>query len=1345
MKKILPIFLLITFLACAFLPLASAQTPSGTVQMQTTLPTEDSWIIDPEVTKIGKNASRSGMFLDWTLKDYQWSHVREDVPNPLISFWLVIQRIVYAMFLVVILITAFILIITRGKSLSAKQFMPRFLLVIILVTFSFSLVQFIYQIVDIFQGFFLKNPQGAIIQSKDLLYIGWDYRNFVGLRQFGEANSESAFISLLLVKLTSFTYYVMSILLIVRKIILWFFIILSPIFPLLLLYHPIRNTAKIWLGEFFRWLLYAPLFAIFLAGLVRLWQTSLPLLFKPDASDSGEIIYPTAINILLGGPGQSVSIDNSVNLPDTFALYLVALIMLWVVIILPFILLQIFLDYMASANFRESPAIKQLIGRLNTRFSQAPSPAIPPGTPPSGSTGLARSLPFNRHFTVPQTIPQTISMGERQSVDTTTFRPVSAQIAKSSELFKLANVTMPTMRDIARFDSSRLTRDTHDKQEIVRMKQVLERIANPTKATISTERDHASMLKERLVTESHKGNQVATTLLQAAQTISSQRSSSTVENHLQNIQTVIEHLANPAQITSIVEREKVTTLREKVIHESQKGNQLATIILSAIKSQARTQTSSLEEGLKRLAKPDTISSSAQKQAFQQLRIKIVEASKSGNQLASLILSSLETAQTPQQVKIIQEKLLQAQAEGSSLAQEILKITEVTTEETETQQLEKVQSQIEEAKKQGDPLATVLLGMLATHATQNKAPVKATKGAQQSGFPVVNRLQQVSLDDYEAVKKLWKENYQNLDVPQSLAGAQSRKDWITGDIADIAQTISLLTSSNPQEVEEGMQKVSDILPFLLIGGFSQTEIVAYLKAKMEAGKAVLEDVNKLDSEEDQMVEVSHTTKAAPKQQYMTTTTEVDNSQDTEVNIPDNSSTMYQTQASTPVRTDTVQSQSPKTSLTPQVKQVLELAQLTIPTMRDIVSYEKNQSALKKVQSVLLQLARPQQPSYQAIKEALLQQSREGNPVAGTMLAAAAAIPSSDGAIATEEVSTFFEVLRSVVDPSESDPKEREAYQSLRELLGKARQDSSLLALSLLAFIDKLARSETEAIQRFLQKIAAPENIHTAPERTQYTKLRERLGEADDERNVVAQNILKAAKVDGVDAVEANKVRLQLHQADQVQDPLVAYILTTLIGTPEALTKEAQTLYSQLLQAKDAGDSLALGFLKLFAKKRQNFSHVSPVLPKENRVQQVGLEDYETVKQLWEENYLKAAVPQGKEGKEQTREVWIREDMASVTQTINLLASTNPEDVAEGMEQVSDILPFLLIGGFSHEEVLGYLKAKVEAGKNALAILQAQNRAEEEEVSSGKTYSQEKKEMATTITTEDISHETGKNNE
>jgi len=66
---------------------------------------------------------------------------------------------------------------------------------------------------------------------------------------------------------------------------------------------------------------------------------------------------------------------------------------------------------------------------------------------------------------------------------------------------------------------------------------------------------------------------------------------------------------------------------------------------------------------------------------------------------------------------------------------------------------------------------------------------------------------------------------------------TREEWIGKESKDISDTINLLSSPDDKQGKLGMEKVGDILPFLLLGGFSKDEIIGYLKAKLEAGKEV----------------------------------------------------------------------------------------------------------------------------------------------------------------------------------------------------------------------------------------------------------------------------------------------------------------------------------------------------------------------------------------------------------------------------------------------------------------------------------------------------------------------------
>ena len=112
-----------------------------------------------------------------------------------------------------------------------------------------------------------------------------------------------------------------------------------------------------------------------------------------------------------------------------------------------------------------------------------------------------------------------------------------------------------------------------------------------------------------------------------------------------------------------------------------------------------------------------------------------------------------------------------------------------------------------------------------------------------------------------------------DAPKSIDGKVTDKEtWIKSDIEKITETINLLSSTDQQNIDKGMEMVANILPFLLVGGFSKAEVVAYLKAKLEAGKAVLADLAKKNEDEDTMIDTQ--TKKEEGHGEMTMSQEVD---------------------------------------------------------------------------------------------------------------------------------------------------------------------------------------------------------------------------------------------------------------------------------------------------------------------------------------------------------------------------------------------------------------------------------------------------------------------------------------
>ncbi len=945
MKRILPLlFLLIFSFFFLFSPVvvhAADQPPSG------------QWVIDPEVTFIGKNAARSGLFLDWTLRNYNWVCVQkvtdpnssggfvcDDSKNPIEQYWsLIMVYIVVPLLFTVLLGSAIVIIVTRGRGLTIMRFIPRFISVIVLIVFSYAIVQFLLQFTDLIQGFFLRSKDIACppdcISQKDLLYVGWDYSTFVGLRLIGDYFAESAFISLLFTKLTALTYFVMVFVLLMRKIILWFFIIVSPVFPILLMYSPTRNTGKIWVGEFFRWLLYAPLFAIFLKGLVFLWRNQIPLVFSnPDIGKADKIVFPTAVNILLGGPKEFVTPANSVNLIETFAKYAVALIMLWTVILLPWILLQIFLEYAASFASDNNAVMRTMVNVLTKQSAKSGGGGPTPIGPTS--SGMALNLPFTKKFSIPKSVQLPTQLaGAAKEIPISVTKEVSTNAkashvnAVNAQTLAVANVTVPKLRDIAQFETKLASRNSAQREEALGVIKNLAKIANPASVTNTVERERVQSIRDRLLQQKGQGNVLASAVLSAATSAASisERSSSRISK--EQFKSVLGQMANPDLAKSTINREKMSKLNEILKQESQqnhnqlassilginektsssemekitdtlthsKDDKLASQIMSVVTSTAQQEKTAetTKSVLQEIANPSGVTNVVERTKLEEVHTTLQNASNAGNELATALLSVNEKTSTVE-VQNLTERLVQSQ-DDKTMAQVMNVVNVAVSQQKQTEQpaaysttqvksvfqevanpsgaasvtslgkFKDIHSALQKESASGNELATALLSVnektsapqiasleqkLAAAKEQGvpfaKEIAALAEAAPAAGVPAVNKIQTVSKEDYQAVKTTWQENYKNLDVPEGMVG--TRTDWIKDDIEKTDLAISLMSSTDQGKINQGLEQVSDILPFLLVGGFSQTEILSYLKAKSEAGKETLQAINK--EEEDKIV-------------------------------------------------------------------------------------------------------------------------------------------------------------------------------------------------------------------------------------------------------------------------------------------------------------------------------------------------------------------------------------------------------------------------------------------------------------------------------------------------------------
>lgn len=479
-----------------------AQAPTPTLGPETAPklgegPGVAQWEFDPVTTEVGKNAERARQLIWWV-----FSHPSVYAAPVLANLWGFSRNMVYAFVILVIVAFGFSFIIFRKKAASVNipPIMVKVGTLLLYVTFSYVLILLLIQISEVLMRFFIENVGG-----KDLFNVVFsgagnsevNYTGFVGYRDVNPINQEMANTSLFLVKLTSLTYYAMAILVILRSIILWFLLIVSPFLAILMPFIFIRNIGWIWIGVFFQWLFYGPLMALFLAALARIWVAGIPYSFDFSRVNTppGQV-YRTAINILYGGPAQTLSAGNSANYIDTYAEYVIALVMLWAAIILPWLLLRIFRDYCCEAIAAGNATLTAIFDRI--RQYPPPAPAVPI-VGPTATAGIAQELPFR------QKVEEKVSMAQKEAISA--LRDISA--ANTQELARAFDISVSSLRDVSRLEMDRL--------ESERMRQNLQKVSSPASIASVAERERFATLRKELETRAATGDMVASAMLGATE------------------------------------------------------------------------------------------------------------------------------------------------------------------------------------------------------------------------------------------------------------------------------------------------------------------------------------------------------------------------------------------------------------------------------------------------------------------------------------------------------------------------------------------------------------------------------------------------------------------------------------------------------------------------------------------------------------------------------------------------------------------------------------------------------------------------------------------------------------
>jgi len=476
------------------------------------------WVDDEEITIQGKADERARQFIHWVL-----SHPSIDSHPSIFTIWSNVRNVAYFFTLMVAAIFGLGLILNQRFNFSQKiEIWPqifKLIGVLLFITFSASIVLTLIQLSDVLIKFFTETLGGKDIFN---IYFSnkFDEKNYQAIfcKDLNYKVQESIKTELFLLKLTNVTYYVLGIMIILRKIILWFLIFVSPFLALLLPFIFIRNIGWIWIGVFFQWLFYGPLLGLFIYALKVLWKNGIPFPFdfSRAGTDAG-YIFPTGTTILYGGPAQVLSVKNSANYIDTYAEYIISLIMIWAAIFFPWWLLRIFRDYCCDGIY----AAKNILMSIYDQLRGGPSP-LPSPSPSPISVFTSTALKVSKEVEVPVRVKlETIEEIKK---------------ARTEEISKSLNLHVSKLTDIAHIETN--------KQMYQQMTQNLNYLKNPMNAQTPTERQRYLHLRTELTNRAIRQDKIA-------QRIVSNLSSSKFEQISQK-QQLVKTLPQVVPVTQVI-------------------------------------------------------------------------------------------------------------------------------------------------------------------------------------------------------------------------------------------------------------------------------------------------------------------------------------------------------------------------------------------------------------------------------------------------------------------------------------------------------------------------------------------------------------------------------------------------------------------------------------------------------------------------------------------------------------------------------------------------------------------------------------------------------------------------
>jgi hypothetical protein len=792
-------------------------------------------VINPDAVIAGKGLRRAGDFLDWTLGLYKnqgnatsfFGKEQVSTSKTLRDLWWFSFKMCIFLYLGIALVVGFSFILKASWVDRWRRNLPWLIISIGIAALSYLVLTFFMQLTANAMAIFIKD-----MDADQLLKISFSYTQITGLTNSSIDYLEVVRNTITLIKIATATAYAVGGVLLLRIVVLWMLTIVVPFIMPFVTFPITQSLGRIWVREFVRWLVIGPFIALFLFASNKIWvsnelptgstagSSSVTSQYGPTGATAG-----TEINISTPTSGVSTfdtaGVSGAAMTSDTYSKYILSLIMLWVSIILPWLLLRFAMTFITEASTkwyeknRESAMVKQLERLVRP---QAPPPR--PGGPAGEMQGLKGRLGLPaRELHLTPAIAQAIQRESQTRTQATTHLGAREKAAVAAR-FGASETTPMSVMNILKLSGLTQIGET------------------------------AAKLQEGK--ESHRSLLAMTQLEQQPALFTS-------------VASEVSKLQHPEMVQNQTEQQKIKDLKNNLILNEAKAGHGARSIVATMKNDTSHLASQSLKNEMREKTFSTIKENATK-VLQNNSIQDTETQNQIKQLTQLIARYQQTTSGKQLEKI-------------DLGQQIDKMAKAVAAQIEHALPGKHEAQAN-AYRQGETMARAMSGEEKKDRQATGGAMNAPTGGLAAGLTIhqtdpgralvkslrflnmrelsytssdagIGKLlvQEPSLEDtvpdtamitdYEESKQQWLKYYRAAPVPVSET-IKSRADWLASQIASQQEALNKISSEDYNQRRDGLSQLSKIMPFLLMGDYTLTEVILYLKAKIVAAGQVKQE-------------------------------------------------------------------------------------------------------------------------------------------------------------------------------------------------------------------------------------------------------------------------------------------------------------------------------------------------------------------------------------------------------------------------------------------------------------------------------------------------------------------------